>query len=62
MAVGALLWLGRRGRAAFGRTEEHVSLDKLHPGQSMQIVTIVPPTRRERRAARRGDAVGVRGI
>jgi hypothetical protein len=53
MAVGAGLWLVRTGRRAFGRTEEHVSLDKLRPGQSMEIRTIVPSTRRDRRSARR---------
>jgi hypothetical protein len=56
MAVGAALWVGRKGRSAFGRTEEHVSLDKLRPGQGIEVRTIVPPTRRERRAARRAGA------
>jgi hypothetical protein len=54
MTVGAVLWVGRKARGALGRTEEKVSLDKLRPGQGLEIRTIVPPTRRERRAARRG--------
>jgi hypothetical protein len=60
MAVGAVLWVGRKGRNALGRTEEHVSLDKLRPGQGIEIRTIVPQTRcerrGERRSARRGGA------
>ena len=52
MAVGAGLWVARRARATVGRTEEHVSLDKLRAGQGIEIRTGVPPTRRERRATR----------
>jgi hypothetical protein len=55
MAVGGGLWLGRSARRAFGRTEEHVALDELKPGQGIEIRTIVPPTRRQRRQARRGE-------
>ena len=57
MAAGAVLWVGRDDRRALGRTEEHVSLDRLRPGQGLEIRTIVPPTRRERRTARRAGPV-----
>ena len=53
MAVGALLWVGRTAKRTLGRNEQHVSFDRLEPGQGLEIRTIVPPTRAERRVARR---------
>jgi len=53
MAVGALLWVGRTAKRTLGRSEQRVSFDRLEPGQGLEIRTIVPPTRAERRTARR---------
>jgi hypothetical protein len=49
--LGALLWVARRMKAE--REPKVVALEKLLPGQSMTLTTVRPPTRRERRVARK---------
>ncbi len=53
LAVGGTLWAMRALRKAFGHTETVVTLEKMEPGQWMSLRTIAPPTRRERKAAKR---------
>jgi hypothetical protein len=53
MAVGALVWGPRLMKKALGRTEEVVATERLEPGQALRIEAIKPPSRDERRAARR---------
>jgi hypothetical protein len=52
--VAGMLFVVRVLRQASRRNVEVASLDRLAPGQTMIIRTIEPPTRRQRRAARRG--------
>lgn len=52
--IGGLLWGGSKARRVFGRQTESLTLPKLRPGQSVGLTVMRPPTRRERRAARRG--------
>jgi hypothetical protein len=40
-------------RKVFGRTVQIVSTDVIKPGQALRIEAIRPPTKAERRAARR---------
>lgn len=53
LAVGALVWLPRVMKRLFGRTEEVVTTEKLVAGEFVRLEAIRPPTRRDRRAARR---------
>lgn len=53
MAVGVVVWGGRMLRKALGRREEIVAIEKLEPGQFLELRTITPPTRAERKTARR---------
>jgi hypothetical protein len=53
MAVGAVVWGLRLLRKLLGRTEEVVATEKLEPGQVLCLTAIAPPSRAERRAARR---------
>ncbi|HEY8093534.1 MAG TPA: hypothetical protein VID93_07110 [Acidimicrobiales bacterium] len=41
---------------AVGRRPEVVATDRLKPGQSLSITAIAPPTRRQRKAARRAPS------
>lgn len=52
MAVGFVVWGGRLLRKVIGRNEEIVATEKLEPGQFLQLRTITPPSRAERKAAR----------
>lgn len=56
MVVGALVYAPRLARKAFGRPERVVATERLKPGQFVRIDAVRPPTRSERRAARRGGA------
>jgi hypothetical protein len=53
MAIGVLVWGPVLMRKYFGRTVQIVSRDVLKPGQALRIEAISPPTKAERRAARR---------
>lgn len=53
MAVGALVWAPRLIKRVLGRTEKVVATEVLRPGQTLCLQAIAPPTRQERRAARR---------
>jgi hypothetical protein len=53
MTVGAFVWGARLARKAFGKTEQVVATEVLKPGQALRLEVIEPPTRDERRAARR---------
>jgi len=54
--VAGMLFVVRVLRQASRRQVEVASMDRLAPGQTMIIRTIEPPTRRQRRAARRRGA------
>ena len=54
MAIGAVVWGARLLRKLLVRSEEVVAVEKLEPGQVLRLEAIEPPTRAERRAARRG--------
>ena len=53
LAVGAIVWFPRFMKRLFGRTEEVVTTEKLLPGEFVRLDAVRPPTRRQRRAARR---------
>lgn len=53
MLVGAMFWLPRLLKRALGRNEQVLATEKLKPGQFVTIQALVPPTRSERKAARR---------
>ena len=52
LIIGAVVWLPRLVRKAFGKTEQVVALEKLLPGQALTLLAIPQKTRAERRAAR----------
>jgi hypothetical protein len=54
--LAGVLFVVRILRQASRRQVEVASMDRLAPGQTMIIRTIEPPTRRQRRAARRRGA------
>ena len=54
--LASVLFVVRILRQASRRNVEVASMDRLAPGQTMLIRTIEPPTRRQRRAARRRGA------
>jgi hypothetical protein len=54
--LAGMLFVVRILRQASRRQVEVASMDRLAPGQTMIIRTIEPPTRRQRRAARRRGA------
>jgi hypothetical protein len=56
MAVGVVVWGGRLLRKALSRNEVVVATEKLQPGQVLELRTISPPSRSERRAARKARA------
>lgn len=53
MFVGALIYLPRLARKAFGRPERVVATERLKPGEFVRVDAVQPPTRSQRRAARR---------
>ena len=53
MAVGVFVWGPRLYKRYLGRHEELIGTERLLPGQSIQLVAVAPPTRRELKAARR---------
>ena len=53
MAVGAVVWTPRLLKKVLGRTQKVVATEVLKPGQVLCLEAIAPPTRSERRAARR---------
>ena len=53
MAVGVFVWGPRLYRRFLGRNEELIATERLLPGQSIHLVAVAPPTRRELKAARR---------
>lgn len=53
MVVGGTFWAGRMIRQTVGRRETIAAREVLSPGQFVTIRTIRPPTRHERKAARR---------
>jgi hypothetical protein len=53
MAVGVFVWGARFVRKTFGKNETIVATEVLKPGQVLRLEAIAPPTRDERRAARR---------
>ena len=53
MAVGVVVWGPRLMKKALGKNEQIVATEVLRPGQALQLTAISPPTRAERRAARR---------
>ena len=54
LLVGVVMYLPRVARKLFGRPERVVATERLRPGQFVRIDAVPPPTRAERRAARRG--------
>jgi hypothetical protein len=55
MAVGAVVWAPRLMKKLLGRNEQIVATEVLKPGQAIRLEAIAPPTRRDRRAARRAQ-------
>jgi hypothetical protein len=53
MTVGAVLWAPRVMKKAFGRNEEVVAHEVLKPGQAIRLEAIPPPSRQQRKAAKR---------
>ena len=53
LAVGAVLWGPRLLKRLMGKNEEVIATEKLVAGQFVRLEAIRPPTRRERKAARR---------
>lgn len=51
LVAGGLFYGLRKVRTTFGRTEEIAAVERLKPGEFVTIRTIVPATRRQRRAA-----------
>lgn len=55
MAVGAVVWAPRLMKKLLGRNEQIVATEVLKPGQAIRLEAIAPPTRGDRRAARRAQ-------
>jgi hypothetical protein len=55
LAVGALIWGRGFIKRMLGKQEQVLTVEKLTKGQGLRIEAIGPPTRSERRAARRAD-------
>ncbi|HEY0517985.1 MAG TPA: hypothetical protein VGC84_00720 [Ilumatobacteraceae bacterium] len=53
MAIGAAVWGPRLMKKALGRNEVVVAREVLKPGQALYLEALEPPTRAQRRAARR---------
>ncbi len=53
LAVGAVLWGRGFLKKMFGKNEEILATEVLKGGQFVRLESLVPPTRRQRRAARK---------
>jgi len=53
LAVGALLWGPKLLQRLVGKNEEIIATEKLVAGQFIRLEAVRPPTRRQRKAARR---------
>jgi hypothetical protein len=53
LVIGGTVWAGRLIRRTVGRAETIAATEVLKPGEFVTIRTIQPPTRHERKAARR---------
>jgi len=53
MAVGAVLWGPRLLKRLLGKQEEVIANEKLMAGQWLRLDAVAPPTRRQRKAAKR---------
>lgn len=53
MAVGAVLWGPKLFKRFLGKNEEVIATEKLVAGQWLRLEAISPPTRKQRKAARR---------
>ena len=53
MVVGAVLWGPKLMKRFFGKHEQVLATEKLVAGQFVRLEAIRPPTRRERKAAKR---------
>jgi hypothetical protein len=53
MVVGVVVYGWKALRWLSARNPELVSVERIEPGQTVQITTVAAPTRRERRAAKR---------
>ena len=53
MAIGVLVWLPRVLKRLAGRHQELIATERLRPGQTIQLTAVEPPTRSERKAAKR---------
>jgi hypothetical protein len=55
LAVGAVIWGRGFAKKAFGRNEEVVATEVLKAGQFVRLESLAPPTRKQRKAARRAS-------
>lgn len=53
LIIGGTVIVAGKLRRVFGRSTEVVTLEELKPGQPLRLEAIRPPSRRERRAAKR---------
>ena len=53
LVIGGVFWGLRFLKKSLGKVEQVVTIEKMEPGQWMSLRTIVPPTRRERKASKR---------
>jgi hypothetical protein len=53
LVLGGLFYGGRKLKTTFGRTEEVAAVETLKPGEFVTIRTIVPPSRRQKKSAKR---------
>jgi hypothetical protein len=53
LAFGGLFWAGRALKKVLVRQESYVTTERLEPGERITLTAIAPPTRAERKAARR---------
>ncbi len=53
LAVGAVLWGPKLLKRLMGKNEEVIATEKMVAGQVVRLEAIRPPTRRQRKAARR---------
>ena len=53
MVVGAILWGPKLMKRFLGKNEEVLATEKLVAGQFVRLEAIKPPTRRQRKAAKR---------
>lgn len=53
LAVGAFLWGPKLLKKLFGKNEQILTTEKLVAGQYLSLQAIPPPTRKQRKAAKR---------